>query len=89
MECNLQPQARSRFFLALFAVAVILLMWAAEMYKSRRRQIANDNPQDFFLRGTTSSFSYYFRYDPRAADEWLFRSGARLINTSAPPMISK
>jgi hypothetical protein len=36
----------------------------------------HNNPQDFFLWGTRShSFAYSFRYDPRAADEWLFHSG--------------
>ena len=45
------------------------------------------NPQDFFVWATNSSFSYSFRYDPRAADEWLFHSGARLFATSMPPTL--
>ena len=34
---------------------------------------------------TNASISYSFRYDPRAADEWLFHSGAWLYATSPPP----
>lgn len=45
------------------------------------------NPQDFFVWASNSSFSYSFRYDPRAADEWLFHSGARLFATSMPPTL--
>jgi len=33
------------------------------------------NPQDFYLWETDSSFGYTFRYDPRAADIWLFKAG--------------
>ena len=45
------------------------------------------NPQDFFISAPTSSaaFSYNFRYDPRAADEWLFHSGAWLFTNAARP----
>lgn len=48
---------------------------------------SGNNPQDFFVWATNSSFSYSFRYDPRAADEWLFHSGARLFATSMPPTL--
>jgi hypothetical protein len=34
-----------------------------------------NNPDKFFLWGTTSNFNYGFTYDPHAADEWRFEHG--------------
>ena len=34
-----------------------------------------NNPNDFYLWSSNSSFTYTFRYDPREADLWLFRCG--------------
>jgi hypothetical protein len=56
--------------------------WTGVMLKN-----AGNNPQDFFAWATNSSSSYSFRYDPRAADEWLFHFGARLFATSMPPTL--
>lgn len=38
--------------------------------------VAVNNPNDFYLWGTNAAFSYTFRYDPREADLWQFRSAA-------------
>ena len=39
---------------------------------------AANNPNDFYLWSTKSSFTYTFRYDPREADLWMFRSAGGL-----------
>jgi hypothetical protein len=48
-----------------------------------------NNPQDFYLWSTSNSFDYTFRYDPRAADIWAFKSGghARFVlhDATKPP----
>jgi hypothetical protein len=33
------------------------------------------NPDKFFLWGTTTNFEHSFTYDPHAADEWRFEHG--------------
>jgi hypothetical protein len=84
MKCKVCLQSNRYWLLAwlLFFAAVIL---AGKGSKIGQRNHASSNPQDFFLWATNSSFSYSFRYDPRAADEWLFHSGAWLFATSLPP----
>jgi hypothetical protein len=42
-------------------------------YVSARRE--PNNPQDFHLWSTGATYTYTFRYDPRAADVWSFKSG--------------
>ena len=72
---------------------LILVVFLAATILARRRPSARiggplmsvkDNPQDFFVLSSNDSFSCSFRYDPRAADHWLFESGARLF---ANPML--
>ena len=81
MKCRLRLQLKhySLLVLALFFVLVLLADKA-----SRIGHLSNvsSNPQDFFIWATNASISYSFRYDPRAADEWLFHSGAWLFATS-------
>jgi hypothetical protein len=47
-----------------------------------------NNPDKFFLWGTTTNFTYTFTYDPHAADEWRFEIGASLnaVPRSAAPV---
>ena len=84
MKCKVCLQSKHYLLLALllFFAAVIL---ASKGSKIGQLSHASSNPQDFFVWATNSSFSYSFRYDPRAADEWLFHSGAWLFATSLPP----
>jgi hypothetical protein len=35
----------------------------------------NNNPDEFYLFATNSTYHCYFTYDPLAADEWLFHTG--------------
>ncbi|MGP8234153.1 MAG: hypothetical protein ACLQVW_01895 [Limisphaerales bacterium] len=37
-----------------------------------------NNPDHFFLWGTTQDFQHGFNYDPHAADEWRFEIGGPL-----------
>ena len=87
MKCDLRLQSKYYLLLVLllFLAAVILSGRGSKIWIARQMKNANNNPQDFFLWATNSSFSYSFRYDPRAADEWLFHSGTRLIPASMPP----
>jgi len=84
MKHQVRLQSKHYLLLALwlFLAAVIL---AGKGSRIRQRNNASSNPQDFFLWATNLSFAYSFRYDPRAADEWLFHSGAWLFATSPPP----
>jgi hypothetical protein len=75
----------------LVLLACALVTGALEWRHSRKRAGglklgAPDNPQDFYVWSTTSTsaFAYSFRYDPRAADEWLFHSGAWLLTPTLP-----
>ena len=83
---TLEPKFALLLGLLLLVVAILLLArgsfkaWSGKAVKS-----ACNNPQDFFVTATNSEFRAYFRYDPRAADEWLFHSGARLMASSLPP----
>jgi hypothetical protein len=84
MKHKMRLQTRYSLLLAssLCFAAVIL---ASKGARTGQRNNAGSNPQDFFMWATNSSYSYSFRYDPRAADEWLFHSGAWLFATSLPP----
>jgi hypothetical protein len=57
-----------------FAASIIFLIGLLEVSQSPAIARAH-NPQDFYLWETESSFAYTFRYDPRAADVWLFKAG--------------
>jgi hypothetical protein len=46
---------------------------------------AGNNPQEFYLWSTDSSFSYTFICDPRAADLWLLRSCGGTMFVLRPP----
>jgi hypothetical protein len=84
MKCDLHLQRHQYLLLPLlFFVAVAIL--ASMQSESEHLNNVSSNPQDFFVWATTSSVIYSFRYDPRAADEWLFHSGAWLFGTSQPP----
>ena len=57
------------------AIAGALWIWSrAHGSHGVERTRAPNNPNDFYLWATDSVFTYTFRYDPRAADGWLFRS---------------
>jgi hypothetical protein len=84
MKCKVCLQSKHYLLpaLLLFLAAIIL---ANKGSKTGQLNNAGNNPQDFFVWATNSSFSYSLRYDPRASDEWLFHSGAWLFATSLPP----
>jgi len=69
----------------LFLTTIVAVKKGAALWLSGHWTQERNNPQDFFAWGKGSSVSYSFRYDPRAADEWLFHSGAWLLATSRPP----
>jgi hypothetical protein len=83
MKCNLSFSSRSLLFLS-FLVGYVFAI--ASFTASRRMPIEplNNNPQKFCLWSTGTSFSYSFTCDPRASDEWLFRSGGGLMLGSDP-----
>ena len=87
MNWKVGLRTRFCFLLAMLVLVVIgiVVVWRSAV-NLEAKGIEN-NPQDFFMWGTTSStipFSYSFRYDPRAADEWQFHNAVRLFATSAP-----
>ena len=70
--------------LALSPGLLLFTKWLSISQGDVKLKYAPNNPQDFFLSGSNSgSFSYYFRYDPRAADEWLFHSGGAFFASHA------
>ena len=65
---------RARVALFLFPVALFLsISFVRVIHVPGNNE--NNNPQDFYLWSTGASFAYTFRYDPRAADKWLLKSG--------------
>jgi hypothetical protein len=86
MKWTLQLQSqRSPLLLLGLGLAVL----ANISYRSWMRSSTglSYNPQDFYVWTTIATnqpFSSSFRYDPRAADEWLFHVGASLYWTSSP-----
>jgi len=60
--------------LFLFAAALAMSMGFVQVNQLPATSERN-NPQDFYLWSTGSSFAGTFRYDPRAADIWLFKAG--------------
>ena len=78
MKCNsCLHTRRARVALFLFAAALFALFLSIGFFRVIPVPATdeNNNPQDFYLWSTDSSFAYAFRYDPRAADVWLFKSG--------------
>jgi len=71
-SCSYTLRVRPALFL--FAVAMILGVGFFEVTQPPATGRPN-NPQDFYLWTTNSSFAHTFRYDPRAADIWLFKAG--------------
>lgn len=77
-----------RWLLLLFVPAVAGL--ALLSFNARNRvgiEPPDNNPQRFHLSATGTSMSYSFTYDPRAADEWHFRSGGGAIPGPARPRV--
>ena len=64
--------------LVLWLLAAVLL-WVGwnrpEKIARVRLRTADNNPNRFFLWGTSTSYRYAFTYDPHAADMWLFECG--------------
>ncbi len=87
MKCDVRPQARRHMLSAslLCIIAVVLAAKATRIRSHGHGTNGRHNPQDFYAWASNASFSYSFRYDPRAADEWLFHSGAWLFGTSMLP----
>jgi hypothetical protein len=86
-----RPGPQWKYVLPLLPLLILAVAILGERSFRKSSSIApknpGNNPQDFFVWATNSNFSYSFRYDPRAADEWLFHSGARLFATSLPPTL--
>ncbi len=79
MKCN-SLLSRGCFVLVLLsAITGVVGVW--QHPKSARASLdrVDDNPQKFYLSLTSTSISYSFNCDPRAADEWLFRTGGGLM----------
>jgi hypothetical protein len=85
----MQPQTRTRrqgVYLVLFCLAFAVGMAALHSRlkappEAWMRNLTN-NPDKFFLWGTSTNVNHLFNYDPRAADEWRFETGSWL---AAPP----
>ncbi|HEV7925148.1 MAG TPA: hypothetical protein VGR14_07335 [Verrucomicrobiae bacterium] len=71
---GLQPQNRRRAVRAInwLAVAVGLYFWWSCLPPPPDPWFLNltNNPDKFFLWGSSTNFHYTFTYDPHAADEW-------------------
>lgn len=52
--------------------------WRAKIEPDDAPAKGRHNPQDFYLWSTGAAVKHTFRYDPRAADIWLFRYGSWL-----------
>ena len=80
-----QPQARrwvnGAVFWVVFAIGLGVLRSRLAPTPDEWMLDLTNNPDKFFLWGTTTNFHYTFTYDPHAADEWRFESGNSL---SAP-----
>ncbi len=83
---TLRLQVRDYLLLILVVFLVVALL--AQKRPAARiggpRMSVKDNPQDFFMLSSTSFLYSSFRYDPRAADHWLFESGAALFANPMP-----
>ncbi len=88
MKRDLAPRPRHLLLPGALLVLAAVGVASRSSLTWRANQV-DDNPQDFFAWSTTSSASYSFRYDPRAADEWLFQRGAGLLSTSRPPVTAE
>ena len=75
MHGNSCFRARLRRVVICFLAAAMFLSVGFVRIVRAPTNSGNDNPQDFYLWSTGSSFAYTFRYDPRAADVWSFKSG--------------
>jgi hypothetical protein len=80
----LEPKYALLLGLVLLVVAILLARGSFKAWSAKPTKSASNNPQDFFVSSTKSTFQAYFRYDPRAADEWLFHSGVGLVPTWTP-----
>jgi len=91
MKCKARLEWKCFLLLAwlILLATVMHTKWDSKVIPSGRLPIATNNPQDFFLWGNNSSVSYSFRYDPRAADEWLFHSGAWLFGTAPSATVTR
>jgi len=85
----MQPQSPTRrrwvclvlFWLA-FAAGMAVLRSRLQPPPDPWKLNLTNNPDKFFLWGTKTNLNHLFNYDPRAADEWRFETGAWL---AAPP----
>ena len=78
----LEPKYALLLGLLLLVVVILLARGSFKAWSGKPTRSVRNNPQDFFVTARGSAVQAYFRYDPRAADEWLFHSGAGLIPTS-------
>ena len=80
----LEPKYALLLGLVLLIVAMVLARSSFKTWSGKPTRSVSNNPQDFYASSTRSTFQAYFRYDPRAADEWLFHAGAGVVNPSTP-----
>jgi hypothetical protein len=81
-KARLRPES---YLLPAMLVLIASGIAVNKLAKSRPPVNVGINPQDFFVFATNSSYIASFRYDPRAADEWLFHFGSWIFATSTPP----
>jgi hypothetical protein len=76
---RLEPQNRRRAVRAIQWLAVIcgICFWWYCLPPPPDPWILNlaNNPDKFFLWGTSTNFKHSFTYDPHAADAWRFEHG--------------
>jgi hypothetical protein len=68
---------------------VIAAVWLAKLATCSMDALPRhegDNPQQFHLWTTGSTFSYSFTYDPRKTDHWRFRTdgGMKILTANEP-----
>jgi hypothetical protein len=84
VKCE-RPKVRQVICLAFVCLlAAPILLWICFPVCTIGQGDDADNPNHFYLFGSDSSFTCGFRYDPRAADLWMFRSSRELGALATP-----
>jgi hypothetical protein len=72
------------FLIPLLAAAGFIIFPSYPASTKKSAVPANGNPQQFHLWATSNSISFTFNCDPRATDEWLFRTGGGMMIAGNP-----
>jgi hypothetical protein len=79
MKCNSLVWHGGIFLSLLIAFTGVVVVRRRPVSARLSQDQVDDNSQKFYLWRTGTSISYSFNCEPRAADEWLFRTGGGLL----------